>query len=690
MIKEMKKIMLTLLPATIISITSCGNGEKQAVDTEIDKPIVGSGIDKTNLDTLANPRDNFYQFACGGWMKKNPLTGEYARYGSFEQVGELNKQQMKSLIEDLSTKTFDKGSVGDKLCTLYNLYMDSTKLNTIGIAPLAEDLRRINSVRSKDQLPALIADLHKIDVDVFFTFYIGADDKNSKMNMLHTYQSGLSLGSRDYYLSKKDTSMVKIREKFVAHVERMFKLFGYSADQAKKCTKDVMKIETALAESFYTKERLRIPNDNYHKISYSQFQEDFAAFDWNTYFGKFNLKEDSINVSQIEPIKKAVELISKEKIEILKNYMAWQLIDRAAGSLGDEVYNANFDFYGKVLSGRQEPSPRWKRAVSLLENAMGEALGEMYVEKYFPASHKERMLQLVKNLQNSYAERLDSLSWMSDSTKVKAKEKLAGLTVKIGYPDKFRDYSSLDITDENLWENSKRISRFKADIMLEKAGKPVDKTEWHMYPQTVNAYYNPSTNEICFPAGILQKPFFDMDADDAYNYGAIGVVIGHEMTHGYDDQGRQFDVDGNLRDWWTPEDAALFTLRSSSIMEYFNGIEVAPGVYANGRFTLGENLADHGGLKISFNALKRAMKTDPLTDKDGFTPEQRFFLSYAGVWANNIRPEEIIRRTKEDPHSLGKWRVNGALPHINEWYDAFGVTEKDSMYIDPSRRANIW
>lgn len=690
MIIEMKKIMLTLLPATIISITSCGGGEKQAVDSELDKPTVGSGIDKTNLDTLANPRDDFYQFACGGWMKKNPLTGEYARYGSFEQVGELNKQQMKSLIEDLSTKTFDKGSVGDKLCTLYNLYMDSTKLNTIGIAPLAEDLRKINSVRSKDQLPALIADLHKIDVDVFFSFYIGADDKNSKMNMLHTYQSGLSLGSRDYYLSKKDTSMVKIREKFVAHVERMFKLFGYSADQAKKCTKDVMKIETALAESFYTKERLRIPNDNYHKISYSQFQEDFADFDWNTYFGKFNLKEDSINVSQIEPIKKAVELISKEKIAILKNYMAWQLIDRAAGSLGDEVYNANFDFYGKVLSGRQEPSPRWKRAVSLLEGAMGEALGEMYVEKYFPASHKERMLQLVKNLQDSYAERLDSLSWMSDSTKVKAKEKLAGLTVKIGYPDKFRDYSSLDITDENLWENSKRISRFKADIMLEKAGKPVDKTEWHMYPQTVNAYYNPSTNEICFPAGILQKPFFDMEADDAYNYGAIGVVIGHEMTHGYDDQGRQFDVEGNLKDWWTPEDAALFTLRSSSIMEYFNGIEVAPGVYANGRFTLGENLADHGGLKISFNALKRAMKTNPLTEKDGFTPEQRFFLSYAGVWANNIRPEEIIRRTKEDPHALGKWRVNGALPHINEWYDAFGVTEKDSMYIDPSRRANIW
>ncbi len=678
----MKKFMLTLLPATILSMTSCGEGEKQ--------PVIGSGIDKTNLDTSADPKNDFYQFACGGWMQKNPLTGEYARYGSFEQVGELNKQQMKSLIEDLATKKFEKGSVGDKLCTLYNLYMDSTKLNSIGIAPLEEDLRAIDVIKSKDQLPALIADLHKIDVNVFFTFYIGADDKNSKMNMLHTYQCGLSLGSRDYYLSKKDSSMLNIREQFVSHVDRMFKLFGYSEENAKKCTEDVMKIETALAESFYSKEQLRVPNDNYHKITFAQFKEDFAGFDWDTYFGKFNLKEDSINVSQIPPIKKAVDLIAKEDLTVLKNYMTWQLIDRAAGSLGDEIYNANFDFYGKVLSGRQEPSPRWKRAVSTLEGAMGEAIGEMYVEKYFPASHKERMVQLVKNLQDSYAERLDSLSWMGDSTKVKAKEKLAGLTVKIGYPDKFRDYSSLEITDENLWENTKRISRFKADIMLDKAGKPVDKTEWHMNPQTVNAYYNPSTNEICFPAGILQKPFFDMDADDAYNYGAIGVVIGHEMTHGYDDQGRQFDVDGNLRDWWTPEDAALFTLRSSSIMEYFNGIEVAPGVYANGKFTLGENLADHGGLKISFNALKRAMKTNPLTEVDGFTPEQRFFLSYAGVWANNIRPEEIIRRTKEDPHSLGKWRVNGAIPHINEWYDAFGVTEKDSMYIDPSRRANIW
>lgn len=677
----MKKFMLTLLPATIISMTSCGSGDKQTIYT---------GIDKSNLDISVDPKNDFYQYACGGWMKNNPLTGEYARYGSFEQVGELNKQQMKSLIEDLATKKFEKGSVGSKLCTLYNLYMDSTKLNSIGIAPLSEDIRAIDSIQSKDSLPSLIADLHKIDVNVFFTFYIGADDKNSKMNMLHTYQCGLSLGSRDYYLSQKDSSMVNIREQFIAHVERMFKLFGYSEENAKKCTEDVMKIETSLAQSFYTKEKLREPNDNYHKVSYTQFKEDFAGFDWDTYFGKFNLKEDSINVSQITPIKRAVELLANEDLAVLKNYMTWQLIDRAAGSLGDEIYNANFDFYGKVLSGRQEPSPRWKRAVSTLEGAMGEALGEMYVEKYFPASHKERMVQLVKNLQDSYAERLDSISWMGETTKVKAKEKLAGLTVKIGYPDKFRDYTSLDITDENLWENSKRISRFKADIMLEKAGKPVDKTEWHMNPQTVNAYYNPSTNEICFPAGILQKPFFDMDADDAYNYGAIGVVIGHEMTHGYDDQGRQFDVEGNLRDWWTPEDAAFFTLRSSSIQEYFNGIEVAPGVYANGKFTLGENLADHGGLKISFNALKRAMKNNPLTEVDGFSPEQRFFLSYAGVWANNIRSEEVIRRTKEDPHSLGKWRVNGALPHINEWYDAFNVTEKDSMYIEPSRRASIW
>lgn len=673
--------MLTLLPATVISMSSCG-GDKTTT--------IGSGIDLKNLDTTVDPKDDFYQFACGGWMKNNPLTGEYARYGSFEKVGELNKQQMKSLIEDLSTQKFEKGTVGNKLCTLYNLYMDSTKLNAIGKTPLAEDLHAIDSINSKEQLPAIIADLHKIDADVFFTFYIGADDKNSKMNLLQTYQSGLSLGSRDYYLSQKDSAMINIREQFVAHVERMFKLFGYSADDAKKCTEDVMKIETALAESFYTKEQLRVPNDNYHKVDYAQYKLDFAGFDWDLYFGKFNLREDSINVSQIKPIAKAVELIANEDLETLKHYMTWHLIDRAAGSLGDEVYNANFDFYGKVLSGREEPSPRWKRAVSLLEGAMGEALGEMYVNKYFPASHKERMIQLVKNLQDSYAERLDSLSWMGDATKVKAKEKLAGLVVKIGYPDKFRDYTALEVTDENLWENSKRISRFKADIMLEKAGKPVDKTEWHMNPQTVNAYYNPTTNEICFPAGILQKPFFDMNADDAYNYGAIGVVIGHEMTHGYDDQGRQFDVDGNLKDWWTAEDAALFTLRASSIMEYFNGIEVAPGVHANGKFTLGENLADHGGLKISFNALKRAMKTNPLSEVDGFTPEQRFFLSYAGVWANNIRPEEIIRRTKEDPHSLGKWRVNGSIPHINEWYDAFGVTETDSMYIDPSRRAHIW
>ena len=397
-----------------------------------------------------------------------------------------------------------------------------------------------------------------------------------------------------------------------------------------------------------------------------------------------------LSVSQKENLVEVGNIIASEPIEAQKAYLQWKLIDASAAYLSDDINQMNFDFYGKVLSGKEQQQPRWKRAVSTVDGSLSEAVGQMYVKKYFPAKSKERMVQLVKNLQTALGERIQGLEWMGDSTKAKAQEKLKTFHIKVGYPDKWRDYTSLDIQKDSYWANIKRANKFESDYMFAKIGKPVDKDEWLMSPQTVNAYYNPSTNEICFPAGILQYPFFDMQADDAFNYGAIGVVIGHEMTHGFDDQGRQFDKDGNLKDWWTKEDGEKFNARAKVLSDYFDNIEVAPNVKANGKFTLGENIADHGGLQVSYHALQNVLKTSPLATKDGFTPEQRFFLAYANVWAGNIRPEEILKRTKSDPHSLGKWRVNGALPHIQAWYDAFNVKQTNKMYLAPELRASIW
>ena len=398
-----------------------------------------------------------------------------------------------------------------------------------------------------------------------------------------------------------------------------------------------------------------------------------------------------VSVGQLEPIREVAEIIHEVPVEKQIAYLQWNLIDGSAKVLSDDFSKENFDFYSRTMRGTKEMQPRWKRAVNTVSSVLGEAVGEMYVQKYFPAEAKARMVQLVKNLQTALAERIQAQAWMSDTTKAKAIEKLNTFYVKVGYPDKWRDYTSLTVDKhDSYYENMKRATEFYINYMLDKAGKPVDRDEWGMTPQTVNAYYNPTTNEICFPAGILQYPFFDMNADDAFNYGAIGVVIGHEMTHGFDDQGRQFDKDGNFKDWWTPQDAERFKERAQVMSDFFSRIEVLPGLKGNGALTLGENLADHGGLNVAFQAFRNATKDAPLSTVDGFTPEQRFFLAYAGVWAQNIREGEIRVRTKSDPHALGKWRVNGALPHIQAWYEAFDIAENDSMYVAPDKRVNIW
>ena len=650
-----------------------------------------SGIDLTNLDTNVSPRVDFYQYACGGWQEKNPLTGEYSRFGSFDQLGENNRKQLRELIAGIAASQHQAGTVEQKIGDLYNMAMDSAKLNQDGYAPIKADLARIAALRSKEELSTLIPQLMLDGTDGYFTIYVDADPMSSTENLFQTYQYGISLGEREYYIDN-DEHTTSIREAYKEHVVKMFELTGFSHEQAERNMQAVMKIETRLAKAFYTNVQLRDPYANYNKMTVDELQKLLPQIDWHAYLAALGLdgKVTELSVGQKEPLIEAGKIIAEEPLASHVAYLQWKLIDGTAGYLSDDLYAQNFEFYGKVLSGKEEPSPRWKRAVGIVNGVLGEAVGQMYVKQYFPPEAKERMITLVRNLQTALGERIQALPWMGDETKAKALEKLAAFRVKIGYPDKWRDYSGLDIVRDTYYDNVKRANRFAYDYMFDKIGKPVDRDEWHMTPQTVNAYYNPTTNEICFPAGILQYPFFDMQADDAFNYGAIGVVIGHEMTHGFDDQGRQFDKDGNLKDWWTEEDAARFQERAQVMVNFFDSIEVAPGVHANGRFTLGENIADHGGLQVSFQAFKNATKDAPLAVKDGLTPEQRFFLAYATVWADNIRPEEILVRTKSDPHSLGRWRVNGALPQIGAWYDAFGVQPGDPMYVAPEDRVSIW
>lgn len=652
--------------------------------------VMTSGIDLTNLDTTAVQGADFYQYACGGWMKKHPLTNEYSRFGSFDMLAENNREQLKGLIVEIAAGQNAQGTIGQKIGDIYNLAMDSVKLNADGVTPIQADLEKIASVKDKSEIVPLMAELAHSGVFPYFSFYVGADIMDSKSNLFQLYQGGISLGEREYYLDNDDVT-VNIRNKYKEHIVKMFQLAGFDEAAAKKKMEAVMDIETRIAKASFSAVEQRNPAANYHKMSLDELKKEIPGIDWDAFLNGIGVKGvTELSVSQVEPIKEVEKIINSLPVENQIAYMQWSLIDRAAGYLSDDLVAQNFDFYGKTLSGKQTNQPRWKRAVSTVNGVLGEAVGQMYVEKYFPAAAKERMVQLVKNLQTALGERIRNLEWMGDSTKIKAIEKLNSFYVKVGYPDKWRDYTGLNIEKDSYWANVKRATEFELDYMLSKAGKPVDRDEWGMTPQTVNAYYNPTTNEICFPAGILQYPFFDMNADDAFNYGAIGVVIGHEMTHGFDDQGRQFDKDGNLKDWWTAEDAKRFEERAQVMVNFFDSIQVLPGLNANGSLTLGENIADHGGLQVSFQAFKNATKDAPLPVKDGFTPEQRFFLSYAGVWAGNIRDEQIRLQTKSDPHSLGRWRVNGALPQIGAWYDAFGIKEGDPMYLAPEKRVSIW
>ena len=673
----MKKLMT--IAACCLMAASCNQQPEQI-----------SGLHLENMDTTAQPGTDFYQFATGGWQKLNPLPAEYSRFGSFDQLAETNQKRINELVEALASQENPAGSVAQKVGDLYKMAMDSAKRNADGYEPVKADLAEIAAIQNVHEVYALLPKMAQNGSGAYFGIYVGADEKNSMENAVQMSQGGLTMGLRDYYL-EDDEAIVKIREAFKEHVVKMFKLYGYSDADAQKGRDVVMEVETRLAKAFRSNVELRDPEANYNKMSMEQLKNDYPSFEWDTYLNGMGLKDvKEIIVGQPNSLKESADVIATLPIDKQRIYLQWKLIDDAASSLSDEIEAENFDFYSRTMRGVQEQQPRWKRAVSVVGSVLGEAVGQMYVEKYFPAEAKARMTELVGNLQKALGERIQNLDWMSDATKAKALEKLSTFTVKIGYPDKWKDYSTLDIKNDSYYENMKRATQWAYADMVSRYGKPVDRTEWFMTPQTVNAYYNPTTNEICFPAGILQYPFFDMNADDAFNYGAIGVVIGHEMTHGFDDQGRQYDKDGNLKDWWEEADAEKFKERAQVIIDFYNNIEVAPGVFGNGSLTQGENIADHGGLKIAYQAFKNATKDNPLPVKDGYTPEQRFYIAYATVWGQNITEAEIRNRTKSDPHALGKWRVNGTMPQLDTWYEAFNVTENDPMYIAPEKRVNVW
>ena len=653
-----------------------------------------SGINLNDLDTSVRPADDFYEYACGGWMKANPLPAAYSRYGSFDRLGEDNNKRINGILKELLENTYPQGSVEQQLSDLYKLAMDSARREKEGVAPIMDDLKALEKAKNKEQLFKVQLAMMPYGDSEIFGAYIGADEKNATENILNIYQSGLTLGQKDYYL-ENDEATKKIREAYKKHIVNMFQLFGFKKGAAEKKMKNILKIETALAKVSKSRTELRDPIANYHKMTLKEFDANYPHFQLEKQMNAKGIKTEYIQemvVGQPEFMAAADKIFAEMTAAEYRDVMEWGLIDSATGYLNDAVRAENFEFYGKVFSGRQQDHPLWRRATNQVQGVMGEALGRIYVKKYFPASSKERMKTLVENLRIALGERIAAQDWMDDSTKVNALLKLNTFYVKIGYPDRWTDMSSLKIdAKKSYYENMKECARFwTAWRINHTAGKPVDRDDWHMTPQTVNAYYNPTTNEICFPAGILQVPFFDATADDAFNYGAIGVVIGHEMTHGFDDQGRRYDKDGNMHDWWTSEDGKNFTLRTDKYADFFSKIKVLPDLNANGRLTLGENLADHGGLQVAWYAYKNATKRNPLPVIDGLTPDQRFFLAYAGVWAGNITEAEIRNRTKSDPHSLGRFRVNGALPHIDMWYDAFGVKEGDKMFVPKAQRLSLW
>ncbi len=630
------------------------------------------GIKYENMDMTIVPGDDFFDYATLGWRRAHPIPDDYTRYDAIEILRETNLKRVREIAEN------DTGKIG----TLYKIAMDEQKLNDDGIKPVLKYFAEIDAIKNKSELPEYLGKNHAF-FSSFWGDAVALDEQDSDHFLYNIVQGGTGL-SRDYYFDD-DAQTKNIRKKYIEFIAAQLKNFGVNAD-----AKKIYALEERMAKSFFTKEVLRDPHANYHKMSRKDFIAEYRGFDWEKYFdARGTNAAEYLNIAQPSAIKESIKIINDTDLDLIKDYLKYCVILAADGLLDDKTYDISFDFFNRTIAGQKEKKPRWKRAIGILNGTLGEEIGHLYVKKYFPESAKKRMQKLVKNLRRAYTMRIEHVDWMSDTTRARAIEKLDSFNAKIGYPDKWRDYSKLKISDnESLFENMLRVAKFEDNFWLEKIGQENDPTLWYMNAHEINAYYDPSTNEICFPAGILQYPFFDMNADDAFNYGAIGAIIGHEMTHGFDDSGRHFDKDGNMRDWWTDTDANEFEKRASVMREFFNKIVIAPGINANGEFTLGENLADYGGVTISYTAYKNfGTQSDTI---DGLTPDMRFFIAYAGAWAGNLRPEQEIAQTKTNEHSLNRNRVNGILPHIDAWYDAFNIKSENKMYIAPANRVHLW
>lgn len=673
----MKKFMSLSLFVLFFLLFACGQKAEKEIDAR-------------NFDTTVKPGDDFYLYANGGWMKNNPIPDEYTSYGIFQLLAEKNRKQLQEIIDQAVSSNAKKGSTLQKVGDFYLAGMDSAAIEKNGLNPIRQELDLIEAIKNYDDLEKEIARLSKNGIRTLFSFYASQDEKNSDMNIAQISQAGISLPDRDYYV-KDDARSKEIREEYIKHLQKMFSFLGDDGETAVKSAQKVMNIETSFAKESMTRLERRDPQKTYNKMSLNDLNKLGKGFDWVGWFAAMDMKDPGdINVHQTEYVKAMGKIVHSFSINDWKTYLNWKLINFAAPYLSKDIVEQDFAFFGKVLSGQKINRPRWKRVQGSTNSALGEAVGELYVNQFFPPEAKVRMQKLVENLRKSLHNRIENVSWMSDVTKKKAIEKLQRITVKVGYPDKWIDYSSLDVDRDSYYANVVRARAFDIERYIEKVNKPVDRGEWHMYPQMVNAYYNPNSNEIVFPAAILQPPFFFMDGDDAVNYGAIGLVIGHEMTHGFDDQGRQYDKDGNLQDWWTEEDATKFKEAADGLVKVYNNFAVLDSLHVDGELTLGENIADLGGINVSFDALQMALKDHNPGKIDGFTPEQRFFLSYAQVWRQNIRPKALMRRLKEDVHSPGHARVYCPLSQVQAFYDAFDVKPGQKMYVAPEDRVVIW
>jgi len=650
-----------------------------------------AAINPQHMDATINPGNNFFEYVNGKWMSENPIPAEYSQYGAFTILYENNQKLLKELVKGVSEqKNITKGSINQKIRDLYNSGMDTVTIEEVGVNAIMPELEAINKLSSIEEVQKYIANMHKSGISPLFYVFSGADQQNSSMTIANLAQGGLGLPDVDYYINNDEASK-NLRKEYIKHLTKMFTLAGDNEQEAKNKAFVVLNIETQLAKVSKTRLERRDPNANFNKMSVSSLSELSPEFDWAKYFNEIGITEiEEINVSQPDFFSGISVIMANNIVEDWKIYLTWNLLDSYANYLNKDFVNQNFEFYGKVLSGTQEIQPRWKRVLNNTSSRLGEAIGQLYVEKYFPPESKERMLILVENLRLSFADRINSLDWMSEETKVKALEKLETITVKIGYPDKWKNYSKLTIVPDNYVQNVRNSREFEFIFDIDKIGKPVDKSEWGMTPQTVNAYYNPSYNEIVFPAAILQPPFFNKDADDAVNYGAIGVVIGHEMTHGFDDQGRKYDKEGNLNDWWTEKDAELFKKKTNLLVNQYNKYVILDSLHVDGKLTLGENIADLGGLNISYNALQMAYKGNQPDPIDGFTADQRFFIGYAQVWRQNIRDKALMQRLKTDVHSPGDARVNIPPFNLDAFIKAFDIKEDDKLFIPVNERAYIW